>query len=72
MRWLKLFLVAMVIGACAYLGSSLERLPLVGSAITTLRESGISVGAWYYDDVEEVFEAMDFIRETLGRDTSEG
>jgi hypothetical protein len=39
-----------------------ERLPKVGKQVSVLRESGINVGAWYYDDVEEYFEAEEYIR----------
>jgi hypothetical protein len=33
----------------------------VGKQVTALRESGIDVGAWYYDDVEQYFEAEEFM-----------
>lgn len=68
--WLKLFLAALLIAACVYLSPNLENLPLVGSGITLLRESGINVGAWYYDDVEEYFEAERYMRERLHSDHS--
>lgn len=59
------FLVAVIlIVGFIYLAPNLERLPCsIGETITVLRESGIDVGAWYYDDVEECFEGMDFVRE---------
>ncbi len=64
-RWMKLLLVFIAIAACVRLAPHLERLPWIGSEISVLRKSGINVGAWYYDDVEEYFEAEKYIREKL-------
>lgn len=68
---MKLLLVFILIAACARLAPNLERLPLIGSVISVLRKSGINVGAWYYDDVEEYFEAEKYIREKLHPDYPE-
>jgi hypothetical protein len=47
-----------------YLAPNLERLPGgIGHTITVIRESGISTGAWYWDNVEQCTEGMKFIRE---------
>ena len=55
-----IFLVVMIL----YLAPNLERIPGgIGHTITVLRESGIDTGAWYWDDVDQCFEGMDFIRE---------
>ena len=62
---MQLLLVVIAIAACVGLASHLERLPWIGSEISILRKSGINVGAWYYDDVEEYFEAEKYIRQKL-------
>lgn len=66
--WMRLILIFGLLAACLYLAPNLERLPIVGSRIAVLRESGIDVGAWYYDDVKEYFEAEAYIREKRGLD----
>ena len=64
--WMLLFLAFLLIAGFVIVSPRLEKLPLVGSTIEVLRESGIDVGAWYYDDVDEVSEAERFMRRTLG------
>jgi hypothetical protein len=56
-----------VLAALLYLAPNLERLPGLGQRIQVLRESGINVGAWYYDDVEQYFEAEEYVRKKLGK-----
>jgi hypothetical protein len=68
---MKLFFVFILILACMRLAPNLERLPWIGSSISALRKSGINVGAWYYDDVEEYFEAEQYVREKLHPDYPE-
>ncbi|MFP4400224.1 MAG: hypothetical protein ACLFN6_05445 [Desulfonatronovibrio sp.] len=70
-RWLRLLLAAFLIILAIYLAPNLERIPYLGDRMITLRESGIDVGAWYYDDVEEYFEAERYIREKRGLDYPE-
>ncbi|MFO8113060.1 MAG: hypothetical protein R6T92_11185 [Desulfosalsimonadaceae bacterium] len=67
-RWLKLVFASVLIAGGIYLAPNLERLPWIGQRIVVLRESGINVGAWYYDDVEQYFEAEQYIREKRGLD----
>ncbi len=67
-RWLRLLLALSLIALASYLVPELEKLPYLGQRITALRESGIDVGAWYYDDVEQYFEAERYIREKRGLD----
>ena len=63
-RLVRFFAAVLLVAAFVYLAPELERLPgNIGQTITVLRESGIDVGAWYYDDVEECFEGMEFVRE---------
>ncbi len=66
-RWLRLAFAALLLLAFIYLAPNLERLPVLGSTIQTLRESGINVGAWYYDDVDQYFEAEEYVRDRLGK-----
>jgi hypothetical protein len=61
-RWARFLLVMAVLAALIHLAPAVERLPKVGKQVSVLRESGINVGAWYYDDVEEYFEAEEYIR----------
>ena len=70
-RWMKLLLVFILIAVSVRLAHNLERLPLIGSAISDLRKSDIDVGAWYYDDVKEYFEAEKYVREKLHSDYPE-
>ncbi len=63
---MKLILIFALLAMGLALAPNLERLPGVGARITDLRESGINVGAWYYDDVQEYFEAEAYIREKRG------
>ena len=56
-RWVRFFVVIGVLIAAIYVAPVVERLPVVGKQVTVLRESGVNVGAWYYDNVEEYFEA---------------
>ncbi len=66
-RWRR-FIIAVVLLACfIWAAPMLERIPVVGEKIADLRESGINVGAWYYDDVEEYFEAEDYIRDKMNK-----
>lgn len=66
-RLVRFGIAVFLIAGFVYLAPNLERLPGgVGHTITVLRESGIDTGAWYYDDVEQCFEGMDFIREKRG------
>ncbi len=65
-RWMRLVLAFLLLAGFIYLAPNLERLPVVGQTIQTLRESGINVGAWYYDDVEEYFEAEKYVQDRLG------
>lgn len=67
-RWLRLLLAFALIALASYLVPGVEKLPYVGPEIKALRESGIEVGAWYYDDVEQYFEAERYIREKRGLD----
>lgn len=68
-RLMRLALAALLVTGFIYLAPNLERLPGgVGETITIIRESGIDTGAWYYDDVEQCFEGMDFVRERRGLD----
>lgn len=66
-RWLRLAGALALLAAFIYFAPNLERLPGVGQPIKDLRESGINVGAWYYDDVEEYFEAEEYVRKRLGK-----
>ena len=66
-RLLRLSLAVLLVTGFVYMAPNLERLPGgVGETITIIRESGIDTGAWYYDDVEQCFEGMDFVRERRG------
>jgi hypothetical protein len=65
--WLRLAGALLLLAAFISLAPQLERLPGVGQSIQALRESGINVGAWYYDDVEEYFEAEEYVRKRLGK-----
>ena len=67
-RWARLIIAFLFIVLTVYLAPNLEKIPGVGDQITTLRESDIEVGAWYYDDVEKYFEAEKYIREKRGLD----
>lgn len=67
-RLMRLLLAILLLAAFIYLAPNLERLPGVGRDIQVLRESGINVGAWYYDDVEEYFEAEEYVRKKLGKE----
>jgi len=68
-RLMRLALAALLVTGFIYLAPNLERLPGgVGETITVIRESGIDTGAWYYDDVEQCFEGMDFVRERRALD----
>jgi hypothetical protein len=63
-RLMRFMVVVFLVAGILYLAPNLERLPGgVGHTISVLRESGIEVGAWYWDDVDQCFEGMDFIRE---------
>jgi hypothetical protein len=66
-RWLRLAGALVLLAAFIYLAPNLERLPGIGQSIQDLRESGINVGAWYYDDVEQYFEAEEYVRKRLGK-----
>ncbi|MFP4285293.1 MAG: hypothetical protein ACLFQG_07045 [Desulfovermiculus sp.] len=66
-RWLRLAGALILLAAFIYFAPHLERLPGVGQSLKDLRESGINVGAWYYDDVEEYFEAEEYVRKRLGK-----
>jgi hypothetical protein len=70
-RWLLLLLGILLIAGFVVIAPRLERLPLVGSTIQILRESGIYVGGWYWDMVDEVTEAERAMRRTLGRSSQE-
>lgn len=65
--WLRLAAAIGLLAAFMAFAPKLERLPGVGQRIEVLRESGINVGAWYYDDVEEYFEAEEYVRKRLGK-----
>lgn len=67
-RWLRLLTAALLLILAVYLVPNVEKLPVIGQRIITLRESGIEVGAWYYDDVEKYFEAEQYIRDKRGLD----
>lgn len=60
-RWGRLLIAVLVLSALVHFAPVVERLPGVGKQVTALRESGIDVGAWYYDDVEQYFEAEEFM-----------
>ena len=63
-RWIRFFLAVFLVAGFVYLAPNLERLPGgVGHTISVIRESGIDTGAWYWDDVEQCFDGMEFIRE---------
>ncbi len=63
-RLARLLVAVFLVVGFIYLAPNLERLPGgVGNTVTVLRESGIEVGAWYWDDVKQCFEGMDFVRE---------
>lgn len=66
-RCLRLAVAILLLAGFIYLAPHLERLPGVGQTIQVLRESGIDVGAWYYDDVDEYFEAEEYVRDRLGK-----
>ena len=66
-RCLRLAVALSILAAFLYLAPNLERLPGLGQRIQVLRESGINVGAWYYDDVEQYFEAEEYVRKKLGK-----
>ncbi|MFP4167931.1 MAG: hypothetical protein ACLFSY_03660 [Desulfonatronovibrionaceae bacterium] len=61
-RWARLLLVVLILAAFIHFAPLVERLPWVGWQVTLLRESGTNVGAWYYDNVEEYFEAEEYMR----------
>ncbi|ACV68507.1 hypothetical protein [Desulfohalobium retbaense] len=61
-RWIRFLLVIFVLGTAIHYAPAVERLPFVGKQVTVLRESGVNVGAWYYDNVEEYFEAEEYIK----------
>ncbi|MGM0646381.1 MAG: hypothetical protein ACQESV_08310 [Thermodesulfobacteriota bacterium] len=61
-RWLRFLLVIGGLAVAIHFAPAVERLPLVGKQVTVLRESGVNVGAWYYDNVEEYFEAEEYIK----------
>jgi len=66
-RLLRLALgVALIVGFIALL-SNLERVTGKSRTIEALRERDIYVGAWYWDSIQEVSEAMSFMRGALGR-----
>ncbi len=66
-RIMRLAIAVFLVAGFIYLAPNLEYLPGgVGHTITVIRESGIDTGAWYYDNVEECFEGMDFVREKRG------
>ncbi|PTN34358.1 hypothetical protein [Desulfonatronum sp. SC1] len=66
-RLLRLGLgVALIVGFIAML-NNLERLIGKSETLETLRERDIYVGAWYWDTIQEVSEAMSFIRGALGK-----
>lgn len=58
--------IALIIGFIGIL-SNIERLTGNNRVIEVLRERDIYVGAWYWDYVEEVSEAMSFMRGALGK-----
>jgi len=60
-RWTRLLIAVLALSALVHFAPAVERLPGVGKQVTALRESGIDVGAWYYDDVEQYFEAEEFM-----------
>ena len=62
-RLARFAVAVFLVAGFIYLAPNLERVPGIGQTITILRESGIDVGAWYWDDVEQCFEGMEFIRE---------
>ncbi|WP_031385569.1 hypothetical protein [Desulfonatronum thiodismutans] len=69
-RMLRLGLgVALIVGFIATL-NNLERLTGKSETLETLRERDIYVGAWYWDTIQEVSEAMSFMRGALGRGDS--
>lgn len=66
-RIIRLVIVVFLVAGFIYLAPNLEYLPGgVGHTITVIRESGIDTGAWYYDNVEECFEGMAFVKEKRG------
>lgn len=58
--------IALIVGFIALL-SNLERVTGKSQTIEALRERDIYVGAWYWDSIQEVSEAMSFMRGALGR-----
>ena len=70
-RWMFLFTAVILIIGFIVVAPHLERLPLVGATVQMLRESGIYVGGWYWDMVDEVAEAESFMRRALGRQSRE-
>ena len=71
-RWRRFLIAVLLLVAFIYSASALERVPVIGAKIAVLRESGINVGAWYYDNVEEYFEAEDYIQNRMQRKEREG
>ncbi len=66
-RWQRFIVAVLLLAAFIYSAPALERIPVIGEKVEALRESGINVGAWYYDDVEEYFEAEDYIKNKMQR-----
>lgn len=64
--WIRLGFITLLIVLATYLAPKMEKIPYVGDRITAIRLSGINAGAWYYDDVQECFEAAEYIRERRG------
>ncbi|GAB6060970.1 hypothetical protein [Desulfonatronum parangueonense] len=66
-RLLRLGLgIALIIGFIGFL-NNLERVTGKSETLETLRERDIYVGAWYWDSIQEVSEAMSFMRGALGK-----
>lgn len=58
--------IALIVGFIVIL-ANLERVTGKSRTIEALRERDIYVGAWYWDSIQEVSEAMSFIRGALGK-----
>ncbi|WP_028572235.1 hypothetical protein [Desulfonatronum lacustre] len=58
--------IALIVGFVVIL-ANLERVTGKSRTIEALRERDIYVGAWYWDSIQEVSEAMSFMRGALGR-----
>lgn len=65
-RWLSLGLGIVLIIMFISVVGNLERITGKSKVLDTLREKDINVGAWYWDYVPEVSDAMTLMRGAMG------